>query len=164
MNQQDIDYIKLLFEPLVTKSTLEYGYIKEHLTAIRLQQEDSKQERKEIHSTIHQLIMRDNERCLNCFNSKQIEELSKKVDKNKDEYEEESLNSRFYSKNPNIFIGAVAASVFLLFCTFFGGYYAISNKQNSIEGKVTNIEKLQKKESQETDSMYKDEIKSINKK
>lgn len=164
MDQDLFLQIKLWFDTIEKNAEDRYKYIQDNFNLIRKQQDDSKNERRGIQETIQAMILGGQERYLVCPTTKKVNEIEKRVEDNKDEYLIESLNSRFYSKNPNIFIGAVTVSVFLLFCSVFGGYLVITSKQKNIEEKVTNIEQLQKKETIETNSMYKREIKSINKK
>ena len=164
MEPELFQQITFLFNTIEKNAEDRYQYIQDNFLAIRKQQEGSKQERKEIQKAIQQFKIRELTHAQNCpFNDK-LDKLETKVDLNKKQYDDESLTSRFYSKNPNIFIGAVAIGVFLLFVSVIGGYYTLRVGQQETSDKVTNIENMQKKEAKQTDAVYKKEIDSINQK
>lgn len=134
------------------------------IRTIREQQVRSEDDRKEINRRIQILINSNAIHYKECPISQQVKDVLKVVEEHKKEVDSILLDSKFYTKNPNVFWQTVALRGLILLGTITGILFTIQQfKIQNTKEKVETVEKVTEEVVKKTDVLFEKEVNSINK-
>jgi len=161
MDQDLLKHVDQLFHFIEKNAEDRFAFIQDNIVLIRKQQEESKEERKQINDKLYQIMSRETDRCKDCTTTKQVLGLTEKIQKDKKELDDDLVDYRYKKRNPKVVIQSLAVSVILVMASLFVVYLMIHQyvTQELNEAK----QEVQKKVNIQKEAIYQEEIKSINK-